>query len=184
MAAPRSHLRVVPQPDDDGRPSADDPFDALFRRYVRHVAAVAARLLGRDDHEVDDVVQDVFWLASRRMDRLGDVERARGWLVTVTTRLVRRRLRIRTWRARFGIGREVVPDVPAPGASPEQRDLLARIYRVLEEVPIEQRLAWVLRQLQGERLEDVARACGCSLATAKRRIAATQRVLEEVLHDA
>src|SRR5262249_23646617 len=146
-------------------------------------AAVATRLLGRDDHEVDDVVQDVFWLASRRMAHLQDLESARGWLVTATTRLVRRRLRRRRWReVVHGRGRAV--EVPAPGATPEQKALLSRLYRVLEQLPIEQHLAWVLRHLEGERLEDVAEACGCSLATAKRRIAAAQQVLDEVLRDA
>jgi RNA polymerase sigma-70 factor (ECF subfamily) len=147
------------------------------------VAAVAVRLLGRDDDEVDDVVQEVFWLASRRMDRLYDLGEARGWLVTATTRLVRRRLKRRRWRSLFW--RQMpLQEVPAPGVTPEERALLLRLYRVLEGLPIEQRLAWVLRHLEGERLDDVARACGCSLATAKRRIGAAQRVLEEVLRDA
>jgi RNA polymerase sigma-70 factor (ECF subfamily) len=182
MGASRSYLRVVDaSPHGDARPGVT--FDALFRRYGRTVAAVTVRLLGRDDHEVDDVVQEVFWLASRRMHRLQDIEGARGWLVTATTRLVRRRLRRRRWRALFH-AREPLGEVPAPGATPEQRALLARLYGVLEQLPVEPRLAWVLRHLEGERLEDVARACGCSLATAKRRIAAAQQVLEEVLRDA
>jgi RNA polymerase sigma-70 factor (ECF subfamily) len=178
MSASRSHLRVV-----EGSPTPPVTFDALFRRYARYVAGVTVRLLGRDDHEVDDVVQEVFWLASRRMHRLQDIDGARGWLVTATTRLVRRRLRRRRWRALFHV-REPLGEVPAPGATAEQRALLARLYRVLEQLPVEARLAWVLRHLEGERLEDVARACGCSLATAKRRIAAAQHALEEVLRDA
>jgi RNA polymerase sigma-70 factor (ECF subfamily) len=179
MSAPRRHLRIVDPPVEGQGLS----FDALFRRYSRYVAAVAVRLLGRDDDEVDDVVQDVFWLASRRMHRLHDAGEARGWLVTATTRLVRRRLKRRRWRGLFW--RQMpLQDVPAPGATPEERALLLRLYRTLEQLPIEQRLAWVLRHLEGERLEDVARACGCSLATAKRRIGAAQRVLEEVLRDA
>jgi RNA polymerase sigma-70 factor (ECF subfamily) len=175
------------EPATTGTPENDAPagvdFDALFHKYVRYVAAVAARLLGRDDHEVDDVVQDVFWLASRRMARLQDIDGARGWLVTATTRLVRRRLRRRRWRALFHAPAPL-REVPAPGATPEQRALLGRIYRALEQLPVEQRLAWVLRYLEGERLEDVALACGCSLATAKRRIGAAQQVLDEVLRDA
>jgi RNA polymerase sigma-70 factor (ECF subfamily) len=186
MSASRSHLRVVHtdpvQVASPEGPSAAVTFDVLFQRYARTVAAVASRLLGRDDDEVDDVVQDVFWLASRRMHRLQDVDGARGWLVTATTRIVRRRLRRRWWRGLFR-AQVPAPDLPAPGATPEEKALLARLYRVLEGLPIEERLAWVLRHLEGERLEDVARACGCSLATAKRRIAAAQLVLEEVLRD-
>jgi DNA-directed RNA polymerase specialized sigma24 family protein len=44
-------------------------------------------------------------------------------------------------------------------------------------------LAWSLRHLEGERLEDVAERCGCSLATAKRWIATAQARLEkEIRH--
>ena len=185
MSAPRPHLRVVELPAPlDGVPPASPAvsFDALFQRYVRYVGAVAARLLGRDDHELDDVVQDVFWLASRRMSQLQDIELARGWLVTATTRVVRRRLKRRRWRALFH-AKKAPRDVPAPGATAEQQALLARIYRVLDQLPVEHRLAWTLRYLEGERLDDVARACGCSLATAKRRIGAAQQVLNEVLRD-
>jgi RNA polymerase sigma-70 factor (ECF subfamily) len=183
MSAHRSHLRIVEAPPAAADERAGVDFDTLFRRHVRYVAAVAARLLGRDDHELDDVVQDVFWLASRRMECLQDIERARGWLVTATTRIVGRRLKRRRWRGLFHAQPRSL-DVPAPGATPEQKSLLGRLYRVLEELPVEQRLAWTLRYLEGERLEDVAQACGCSLATAKRRIGAAQAVLEEVLRDA
>jgi DNA-directed RNA polymerase specialized sigma24 family protein len=45
---------------------APDPrdFDALYRRYAPYVAAIAARILGRD-HELDDLVQDAFVNALR-----------------------------------------------------------------------------------------------------------------------
>jgi RNA polymerase sigma-70 factor, ECF subfamily len=182
MSASRSHLHVVYPVAGDCAGGAVS-FEALFRRYERYVAAVVVRLLGRDDFEVDDAVQDVFWLASRRMHRLQDLDQARGWLVTAATRVVRRKLRRRRWRALFH-GRQPISEVPAAGATPEQRALLARIYRVLDQLPTAQRLAWTLRYLEGERLEDVARACGCSLATAKRRIEAAHRVLQEVVRDA
>ena len=65
--------------------------------------------------------------------------------------------------------------------SPEDRALLVGLYRCLDRLPLEQRLAWVLRHVQGEQLEDVARLCSCSLATAKRRIAAAEDFLQEVM---
>jgi RNA polymerase sigma-70 factor (ECF subfamily) len=44
-------------------------------------------------------------------------------------------------------------------------------------------VAWLLRHVEGERLQDVALACGCSLATAKRRIASAQAALAGVIDD-
>jgi RNA polymerase sigma-70 factor (ECF subfamily) len=54
---------------------------------------------------------------------------------------------------------------------------------VLDELPAAERLAWTLRHVEGERLEQVARQCGCSLATAKRRIAAAQDAIEQAVSD-
>jgi hypothetical protein len=42
--------------------------DTLFRRYASYVAAIAHRLLGRDD-DVDDTVQEVFLAAIRGLHK-------------------------------------------------------------------------------------------------------------------
>ena len=154
-------------------------FDDLFARYGRYVARLATRLLGHGDAEVDDVVQEVFWLALRQVHQIADLIQARGWLATVTTRVVGRRLRRRRFRRLFhvsGSGQEV----PAPGATAEQHALLRRLYEVLESLPTDQRLAWSLRYLENEPLDLVAVACRCSLSTAKRRIGAAKKVIDEV----
>jgi RNA polymerase sigma-70 factor (ECF subfamily) len=60
----------------------------------------------------------------------------------------------------------------APGTNPDQRAELALVDRALEAVSANVRIAWMLRMVEGLELTEVASACGCSLATAKRRIAA------------
>jgi RNA polymerase sigma-70 factor (ECF subfamily) len=177
--AQKPSLRVVHPPEPAG---AVVDFDAIFVRYEAYVAGVAARLLGRDDDEVEDVVQDVFWIASRRLCRIHSLDAARPWLVTVTVRVAGRRLRRRRLRRFFGGGVEVV-DLPATGISPEQYSLLQRMYRVLDTLPSQDRIAWILRHVEGERLQEVALSCGCSLATAKRRIASAQVALAGVIDD-
>ena len=179
VSAQKSVLRVVPPPE---AADARVDFDTIFNRYDSYVAGVAGRLLGRDDHEVEDVVQDVFWIAARRLVKIHSLEAARPWLVTVTVRVVGRRLRRRRWQRLFGTAADAV-DVPADGMSPEQYALLQRMYRVLDTVPSHERVAWLLRHVEGERLQDVALACGCSLATAKRRIASAQAALAGVIDD-
>jgi len=157
-------------------------FDSLFERHAGYVARVAARMLGRDDADVDDVVQDVFFITLPRLGRIHSEEAVRPWLMAVTVRTVHRVLRRRKWRHRL-FGESSAAEVPAAGATAEQRALLARIYRTLDEIEPKSRIAWILRYVEGERLEDVADACGCSLATAKRRIATAQEILMEVLRD-
>jgi RNA polymerase sigma-70 factor (ECF subfamily) len=69
--------------------------------------------------------------------------------------------------------------VASAEASPEVRALLAQVYALLRTLPADDRIAWTLRHVERHRLEDVAELAGCSLATAKRRIARAQRYLSE-----
>ena len=162
-------------------PASLPPLEALFRRYSAYVAAIAMRLMGRDD-EVDDIVQEVFLAAVRGIGDVNDPEAIRGWLATVTVRAARKKLRIRRMKGLLGLetprGYE---DVAAPGATPEQRATLARVYAALDRVPVNQRLAWTLRNVEGEGLDDVATKCGCSLATVKRWIASAHAVVEKAV---
>lgn len=157
-------------------------FDTLFERHAGYVARVAARMLGRDDADVDDVVQEVFFVTLHRLNRIYSAEAERPWLMTVTVRTVQRTLRRRKWRRLF-LGEASASEVPARGVTADERALLGRVYRVLDEIEPKNRIAWILRNVENERLEDVAAACRCSLATVKRRIAAAQATLREVLHD-
>jgi RNA polymerase sigma factor (sigma-70 family) len=180
--ASQPHLRLVTPVDVAVGAGGQVRFEELFDRYSGYVAGLAARLLGSGDSDLDDVVQDVFWLAARRIAKIPDLIQARGWLATVTTRVVRRRLLRRRFRALFHATPRHV-EVPARGATSEEHAVLARLYEVLEGLPTEVRLAWSLRYLEGEPLDAVAAAGTCSLSTAKRRIGAAKSVIDEVFRD-
>lgn len=153
--------------------------DEAFRTYSAYVAAIGLRLLGRPE-EVDDLVQDVFIEAHKGFHTIRDPKGVKRWLARVTVRVAHRRLaRRRRWRfLRLGDDFDYSA-LPDGGASPEMRALLARVYAKLDSLPVEQRVAWALRHVQGERLDAVALLCGCSLATAKRRIAAAHAAIRE-----
>jgi len=182
----RPQLRVVSDaPAAETSPSAPLPdSDAeLFERFAPYVARIGLRLLGRES-DVDDLIQDVFIAAMRQRHQVRAPEAFRSWLAIIAVRTARRYLRKRKLRALVGI------DTLAPtlelrdsGMSPERRALLQRVYQVLDKIPVDQRIAWTLRYVEGEKLEEVAERCGCSLATAKRRIAAAHGRLEAELHD-
>src|SRR4051812_23185264 len=159
-----------------------DDVEAAFRNYSGYVGCLALRLLGRRE-DVDDVIQDVFLAALKGMSQLRDPDAIKGWLGTVTARVVAARLRMRRLRSLFGL--EVTPHYEklAVGATQEQTALVKRIYQILDQLPVQQRIAWVLRNVAGEPLDEVARICGCSLATAKRRIVAAQEHIEKAVGD-
>ena len=76
--------------------------DTLFRRYSSYVAAIAHRLLGRDD-DVDDTVQEVFLAAVRGLGSVRDPKAVKAWLARIAVRSARRRLRKRRLRSFFGL---------------------------------------------------------------------------------
>ncbi len=180
MSAPHPPLRLV-EPLAPGEPIESD-LDRVFRAHSGYVAAVAIRLMGRHD-EVDDVVQEVFVAAMRGLRSLREPAAIRGWLATVAVRVARRRLRRRRFAAVFG--RDTMPDyADLIVAAPQDKVLLIkRAYRILDALPVNTKIAWMLRHVEGEALDAVAQMCGCSLATAKRRIAAAQTALEQEVRE-
>ncbi len=164
----------------DAAPAAPS-LDEAFRRYAPYVAAVGWRLLGRDG-EVDDLVGDVFLEAVRGLGQLREPAAIKGWLATVTVRLARRRLRLRRWRALLRVDDNASYEHVADRAtSPDDRIFLARVYELLDAVPVDERLPWTLHHLEGETLESTAALCECSLATVKRRIRAAHDRIEKGL---
>lgn len=145
--------------------------DQLFREHSHYVAGVATRLLGRDD-EVGDVVQDVFIQAMKDLPQLRNPDAARAWLAQIAVRTARRRLRKRRFREIFlPRPEEAYAHIASPGVGPERATELRNVYRALDALGVDDRLAWVLRHIEGHPLEDAAQLCGCSLATVKRRVA-------------
>jgi RNA polymerase sigma-70 factor, ECF subfamily len=158
--------------------------DQVYRRYCRYVAAVILRLDGRAT-EVDDLVQDVFVEAARGIGGLRQPGAIKGWLATIAVRVVRRRLRLRRLRRFLGLDVDVSSVVLTDASvSPVDRLLLQEVYRVLDELSVDERLAFSLHYIEGEKMEAVAKLCGCSFATAKRRVARAQRMIEKRLSDA
>jgi RNA polymerase sigma-70 factor (ECF subfamily) len=142
---------------------------ALYDRYHRHVRRILARIMGPD--EVRDSMQDVFLEAVRSIPRLQDPDALPGWLTTIAVRTatahLKRRARLR-WFPLFPT--DELPEMAASVATPEVDAAARATYRVLGKLPADERVAFALRCVDGMELVDVARACGVSLATIKRRL--------------
>jgi RNA polymerase sigma-70 factor, ECF subfamily len=181
----RPHLHVVraPEPSEERLPEHAD-LDMLYRRFAPYVAVVAARLLGRDD-ELDDLVQDVFLQALHGISQLRDRDAVKGWLARVTVRLAVRRLRRRRLlRALLpGATSQDYEQLAAPDASPEQRALLAKVYRVLDELPARARVIWLLRHVLGEPLHAIVALTGASQSTVQRKLREAEAHLGKELGD-
>jgi RNA polymerase sigma-70 factor (ECF subfamily) len=154
--------------------------EMLYRRHAAYLLAIAARLLG-NRNEGEEVVQDTFVTAYEQLPSLREPAALRGWLAQIAVSLVRRRLRRGRLMRVLGLDRgaddATLAALAAPSASADQRAELALVDRVLSGISANVRIAWMLRMVEGLELAEVASACGCSLATVKRRIAAADAAL-------
>jgi RNA polymerase sigma-70 factor, ECF subfamily len=175
-------VRPAPPPSESDAPVLPD-LDDIYRRYCRYVASVCLRISGRRS-ELDDLIQDVFAEAASSFNALREPDAVRGWLATIAVRVTRKRLKRLRWSIRLGLAPPAEYEQLADDrASPYDRALLGVIYRTLDRLPTDARIAFVLHHVEGETLEAVANACGCSITTAKRRILEARTALERRLSD-
>jgi len=175
--APRPSLAVALEP------SLTDDIEDLFRCYAPYVARIGLRLLGRRD-EVDDLVQDVFEAALLGLRQLRDREAVRPWLAAIAVRKARGQLRRRRLLRYLGFDRdEDYLEVADAGATPVERQLLAAVFRALDDMGADLRVAWSLRHLDGEDLQTIAELCCCSVSTIKRRVELAHALVMEKIRD-
>lgn len=150
----------------------------LFDLHSPTVERILLRTLG-SDQELDDLLHEVFMRALQSIHRLRDPEALAGWLrrlaVCAAMDLLRSRSR-RRW-LRF-LPLESLPEPLAPELDDETREAVRITYSLLDRLPVEERVAFSLRVLDEMPLAEVAAACDCSLATAKRRIARAQMAFD------
>jgi RNA polymerase sigma-70 factor (ECF subfamily) len=159
----------------------------LFRRYLGALRQRVYRLLG-PDAEVDDVVQEAFMRAFEGIHRLAEPRAFPAWLSTIAIHLVDRRLRRRKLARRLGfvsvdITEDASDTVAAKNVSPALAAEARVVYGILDRLPTEARVAFLLRRLEGMTVPEVAVQMGLSERTVKRRIALCEQKLAAVFHD-
>jgi RNA polymerase sigma-70 factor (ECF subfamily) len=153
--------------------TGDEPrdFDAIYHRYGRQVARWAARL-GGPEVSVDDVVQDVFLVVSRRLGDFRGDARLTTWLFRITEKTIRnarRQRRRRGWFAR--LTRRIEEGAPAPQPTPaeqrERREAADAFYRILETLPAKHRNVLVLHELEAMGVQEIAELLGMKAVTVR-----------------
>lgn len=163
-----------------GRNGDAAALDALFARFAKMVHGLAFRLVGSDS-EVDDIVQDAFVEALTHLERLEEPAAFRGWLKSIVVRTTCKRLRRRRLLSRLGLRRPEPVELDAlpiaNGAPAEVVAELRLIFSLIEELPVQERVALVLHRVEGMTLPEVAAQMKLSLTTVKRRIAAAEQAV-------
>jgi RNA polymerase sigma-70 factor (ECF subfamily) len=156
-------------------------FEQLVTCYQAPMYRLAVRMLGRAG-DAEDVVQEAFVTAWRRLSELRSGAAFESWLYQITTNRC-----LNVLRARKPIA-ELDPET-APGRSecqPEQAaeisGELAALRAALTTLTPAQRACWLLREAHGRSYEEIAVIVGTTSTTAVRgRIARARAQLAEVM---
>ena len=153
--------------------------EALFRRYVTMVNGLSYRLVGRNA-DLDDLVQESFTEAWCSLGKLETPQAFAAWLGAIVVRTAHKMLRRRRLMTRLGLRRSEPIDpesLISPTAPPDVHSELVAVYRLIQKLPTDTRIAFVLRRVEGLPVDEIARLLRLSQSTVKRRIADAERQL-------
>ena len=178
--SPTQVLRVVRRVDDEECDDvaivrglrAGEPWAArlAWSRHSHMVHSVLHRALGPAG-DSEDLTQEVFCRVFTAIGTLRDPSALRSYIYSATVRMLRWHLRRERIRQLLSLSESgELPEHGYPGQDSEGRDLLVRFYRLLDRIPVDDRVAYVLRHVEGLQLDEIARTTRASLATVKRRI--------------
>lgn len=173
-AAPAESGLFAAPPPSSVRPRSMN--DSRLRGLVdAHYASVwrLVRRLGVDESAVDDAVQEIFWVAARRLDEIQEGSE-RSFLYGVALRTAA------TARRRCRSLREVPFDVtdvealPAPVVDPDalldQHRARALLDELLDRLPEDLRTVLVLHELEGLQVKQIAELVSIPVGTAGSRL--------------
>lgn len=152
----------------------------LFDGYSAGVYRVLVRMIGRADPESSDLLHDTFLRALDQIDTLRNPAALKSWLKGIAVFAAQEWL-----RARRRMGHPQAPETAAErsGAAPtpEAREAVREFYNLMDKLPEDERIAFVLRFIEGMELTEVAAACKVSLSTARRRIGRAEGLFREMI---
>jgi RNA polymerase sigma-70 factor (ECF subfamily) len=139
-----------------------------------------SRRLGTPDGELDDVVQETFVVAFKKLASFKD-GRFSTWLYRIAANVVsgrHRRRRIRT--SLLSLFSQPPPPVEAADAQYEAREAQAQVAQVLERMAPKKREVFALYELDGMSGEEIAERVGCKVETVWTRLHYARQDFERI----
>jgi RNA polymerase sigma-70 factor, ECF subfamily len=154
----------------------------IYERTQHRVRRFARRLLG-DDAAAEDLVHDVFVHLPRLLGRYRGDAPFEMFLLGVVSQRARRYLRTamrrRKLHDRFALCADSSPATPEWDAG--RRELASLLVRALDSLSREQRVAFVLREVEGFTAGEAAQIAGVPEATIRTRVFHARRKLQAEL---
>lgn len=163
--------------------------DELYMRFRRQVAGNLYRVLG-DRTDLDDLVQEVFVIAFRGLDRFRGDARLSTWLYRICVNVALGKIRTRKRRpAAIGVADldQASPDPSlverpeTPERSLERRRDQERVYAALEKLAPKKRIVLYLHEIEGLDLKEIAYLVESNPVTVRTRLFYARREFYRVL---
>jgi RNA polymerase sigma-70 factor (ECF subfamily) len=153
-------------------------FETLVNRYRRGVIATAAAVL-RDRHIAEDVAQDAFVAAFKRLSRLRDPSRFGAWLMQISKRTAfRARRNQRGW---LTVGNDA-----AVGQPPENRSFEGdeeRLLQALAMLGYRDRVVVTLMYFEGMTVAEICSCLGWPAGTVTKQLTRARRRLAALIKE-
>ncbi len=163
--------------------------DELYHRFRRQVAGNIYRVLG-DRSDLEDLVQEVFVIAFRGLERFRGDARLSTWIYRICVNVALGRIRTRKRRP-AAIG---VADLDSAAADPslierpetpertlERRRDQARVYEVLELLAPKKRVVLYLHEIEGLDLKEIAYLVDSNPVTVRTRLFYARREFYKII---
>ncbi|MGB3442031.1 MAG: sigma-70 family RNA polymerase sigma factor [Actinophytocola sp.] len=156
-------------------------YEEVVRRYQAPIYRLGLRMLS-STVDAEDVAQEVFLTAWRRLPRLRDDAAFAGWLYRATTNRCLNLIRARRPVADVELDTRESPSADGgPEQAAEAGARLSALVSALGALTPEQRACWLLREIHGRSYDEIARTIGTTATTVRGRIARARAVLAEVM---
>jgi RNA polymerase sigma-70 factor (ECF subfamily) len=154
----------------------------VYRQHHVAVRAFAQRLVG-DLEAAEDLVQDVFVALPSAVARFRGECALRTFLVSIAVNHAKNHVRAAARRraALSRMAREPEPESTTPQRDLERRQLGDRLMLALDELPLEQRVAVVLAEIEDRTSAEIATIVDAPEGTVRTRIFHAKRKLREIL---
>lgn len=138
----------------------------LVRRHAEPLARFLSAAGARE--ELEDLVQETFFRAFRRIEHFRGVASFRTWVLTIGSNALKDVWRHRKRRTVVSLqGREMPAGPSDPHGEAAARDLADRVGRSVQQLPPMQRAVFLLRAQQGIAYDEIAAALHISPGAAR-----------------
>lgn len=165
------------------RAGSTDAIGEVYDLHHEHVRAFARRFVG-DAAAAEDLVHEVFVSLPGAIGRFQGASSIRTFLVAIAVNHARHHLRAAA-RRRAAMERLSLEPSGASGGDPEQHAARARLaealVRALDTLPIDQRAAFVLCEVEERSSQEVAAIVGAPEGTVRTRVYHAKKKLREEL---